>query len=179
MDFGPVRTPKGVDLGGANPAEAQAASRRAPTEAAQAQAGAAQSAAAARPPDEPKMRTVGDAQRLAGFLRATADDLAASEAGTEGDGGPGQGADYGGSLPQIVTQVEKHAERIFRSILEYAGDDRRLLEQAKGYVAKVFEEFRERDPEPMLARMTHDRVIDLIEARLRDMREDGDVDFSA
>jgi hypothetical protein len=111
--------------------------------------------------------------------RATAEELASSETGTEGEGGTDGGADFGGSVAQVVTQAEKHAERIFRSILDYAGDDRRLLEQAKGFVAKVFEEFRDRAPEPMLAKITHDRVIDMIEARLRDMGDTEDVDVSA
>ncbi len=178
MDFGSVGTPKGVDHSSAAAADAQNTARR-PAPGGAAQAAAAQAASGARPPDEPQLRTVGDAQRLAGFLRATADELATSEAGTEGDGGPGQGGDFAPSVTHMVTQAEKHAERIFRSILDYAGDDRRLLEQAKGFVAKVFEEFRDREPEPMLARITHERVIDLIEARLREMAENKDVDFSA
>ncbi|MBM3276244.1 MAG: hypothetical protein FJZ00_13910 [Candidatus Sericytochromatia bacterium] len=182
MDFGPVQTPRSVDFGSASAADAFVAARRgnqAPS--AQAQAAAGQMASSSAAKAEPEMRTVGDTQRLAGFLKATAEELAsAGESGTDGeDGGSGTGPDLDGGLSQMLNRVEKHAERIFRSILDFAGEDRRLLEQAKGFVQKVFEEFRERSPEPMLAKLTHQRVIDLIEARLREAADNTDIDFSA
>lgn len=180
MDFGPVRGPQGANFGSQPPVDAASAARRpAPESSAQVQSAQAQ-AAAARQAGEPEMRTVGDVQRLAGFLRAAAEEVASGEAGTEGEGGgSGPGPDLEGGVAQMVNQAERHAEKVFRSILDFAGEDRKLLEQAKGYVNKVFEEFTEKAPEPMLARLTHERVIDLIEARLREMNENVDVDFSA
>ncbi len=178
MDFGPVRPPRGGEYGADH---TSAARKPAPASHAQVQSGEAQATSAARPPAEHEMRTVGDMQRLAGFLRASAEEVAAEESGTEGEGGGGgPGADGdGGSVAKMISQVERHAEKVFSSILDFAGEDRKLLEQAKGYVNKVFEGLSEKSSEPMLARLTHQRVIDLIEARLRDMDENKDIDFSA
>ena len=180
MEFGPVQAPRGADFGSASANQQAGAGRSAAAQSAQGQTTASQAAAAGRPEVTAEMRTVGDVQRLAGFLRTTAEEVAAEEAGTQGEGsGAGTGGDLEGGVMAMMTQVERHAERVFRSILEFAGDDRKLLEQARGFVNKVFEEFRERQPEPMMARLTHERVIDLIEARLRGMDENQEVDFSA
>lgn len=181
MDFGSVKAPGGQPVGPAPATDPAGAARRpAPESHAQAQSAAAQATSNARPPGEHEMRTVGDVQRLANFLRATAEETAAGEAGTEGEGGgSGPGADLEGGVAQMVNQAEKHAEKVFRSILDFAGEDRKLLEQARGFVNKVFEEISEKTPEPMLARLTQERVIELIERRLREMNENVDVDFSA
>lgn len=181
MDFGPVKAPRGADFGPAAATEAANVARRpALDEDAAVQKAQAQATSAARPSAEHEMRTVGDIQRLAGFLRASAEELAAGGAGTEGEGGgSGPGADLEGSVVHLINQAERHAEKVFASILDFAGEDRKLLEQAKGFVNKVFEEISEKSPEPMLARLTHERVIELIDRRLQEMTENKDVDFSA
>lgn len=181
MDFGSVKAPGGQNFGSASATDAASAARRPAAEShAQTQAAEAQATSTVKPPGDHEMRTVGDVQRLANFLRASAEEVATGEAGTDGEGsGGGPGADPDGSVAQMVNQAEKHAEKVFRSILDFAGEDRKLLEQARGFVNKVFEEISQKAPEPMLARLTQERVIELIERRLRDMAENVDVDFSA
>lgn len=180
MDFGPVKTPGGVDFGAPAATEAASVARRPAPENAVVHSAQARATSAIRPSAEHEMRTVGDIQRLAGFLRASAEELASFEAGTEGEGsGSGPGADLEGSVVHLINQAERHAEKVFASILDFAGEDRKLLEQAKGFVNKVFEEISEKSPAPMLARLTHERVIELIDRRLQEMAENRDVDFSA
>lgn len=174
MDVGSIRPSGGA--GGFETPPVDAASRRPPPSDATAQASETE--------QDPEVRTVADLQKLVSFVKNAAEIIVAAEepdtedVGTKGDGG-GNSGPYDQGVPKMVLQVEKHAEKIFRSIIEYAGDDRKLLENARGMVSRVFGEYQANDPPPLMAMMTRDRVLDLIEQRLREMQSVKDVDFSA
>ncbi|MBU6428184.1 MAG: hypothetical protein KGR26_04190 [Cyanobacteria bacterium REEB65] len=132
---------------------------------------------AARTPGQ-DFRSIGDVQQLVASVKSTAEDTAGQlQSGADGEGGGGSPNDGGES--QVLAAVNKNADKVFQAVMQYAGDDPKLLQQAKAMVTKVFDSYRGQQPTPMLTFMTQERVMGMIEARLAQMANGSEVNYSA
>jgi hypothetical protein len=128
---------------------------------------------------EAKLRSFDAAHRLAAFVKQTAEEIAAQHADGDLQGDGGEGTSYE-PTEQEKAEIERHAQRTFRVILEFAGSDLKLLEQAKAFVARTFgARALESGMKAEMARRIQDRVIELINQWQNEVTRPLDIDLSA
>ena len=147
---------------------------------------------AARPPAITMMTSstsgvvsIDDVQRFTSAVKAEAEQVAqiASSAApapaTSAVVAKSSAGSNAGTTGQIVAAVNKSADRLYQLIMQYAGDDPKLLAQAKSLVLQAFDPFQVHQTSPELSLMTQEKVSAMIDARLAQMSKASDVNFSA